>query len=138
MHAYFSGDFGALDGIAVDGGGTSFEEQVWKALRTIPPGTTMTYRRLAEIVRRPRAVRAVGLANARNPVCLVIPCHRIIGSNGHPTGFMFNAPGSLHGGISCALTLYIHCCSGEPDEIVPIDHIDFEPKERVASASSGR
>jgi len=47
----------------------------------------MTYRRLAEIVRRPRAARTVGLANARNPVCLVIPCHRIIGSDGHLTGY---------------------------------------------------
>src|SRR2546422_328710 len=74
--AYFSGEFDALNGITVDCGGTSFEEQIWKALRAIPAGTTMTYRKLAEIVRRPRAVRAVGLANARNPVCLVIPCHR--------------------------------------------------------------
>jgi methylated-DNA-[protein]-cysteine S-methyltransferase len=87
VHGYFSGDLKALNGITVDSDGTSFEEQVWKALRTIPPGTTMTYRRLAEVVRRPRAVRAVGLANARNPVCLVIPCHRIIGSGGHLTGY---------------------------------------------------
>ena len=47
--------------------------------------------------------------------------------------FMFNAPGAIHGGISGGLTLYIHCCSGEPDEIVSIDLIDFEPKEGVAS-----
>jgi len=87
VHEYFSGDLNALNGITVDCGGTSFEEQVWKALRTISPGTTMTYRRLAEIVRRPRAVRAVGLANARNPVCLIIPCHRIIGSDGHLSGY---------------------------------------------------
>ena len=50
-----------------------------------------------------------------------------------PGTFMFNAPDAIHGGISCGLTLYIHCCSGEPDEIVSIDLIDFEPKERVAS-----
>jgi len=87
VHAYFSGDFGALDGIAVDCGGTSFEEQVWKALREIPAGTTTTYRELAEVVRRPAAVRAVGLANARNPVCVVIPCHRIIGSDGYLKGY---------------------------------------------------
>jgi len=48
-----------------------------------------------------------------------------------PGTFMFNAPGAVHGGISCDLTLYIHCCSGEPDEIVSIALIDFEPKERV-------
>jgi len=87
VRAYFSGDLGALDGIAVDCGGTSFEQQVWKALRAIPAGTTTTYRQLAEVVRRPRAVRAVGQANARNPVCLVIPCHRMIGSDGHLKGY---------------------------------------------------
>ena len=86
VRAYFSGDFGALDGIAVDCGGTSFEEQVWKAVRAIPAGTTTTYRNLAEIVRRPRAVRAVGLANARNPVCLAVPFHRVIGSDAHLKG----------------------------------------------------
>jgi methylated-DNA-[protein]-cysteine S-methyltransferase len=64
VHAYFSGDCGALDGIAVDCRGTSFEEQVWNALRAIPAGTTTTSRALAEVVRHPRAVRAVGLANA--------------------------------------------------------------------------
>jgi len=87
LHVYFAGDLNALNGITVDCGGTVFQEQVWKALRSIPAGTTLTYRRLAEIVRRPRAVRAVGRANARNPVCLVIPCHRIIGSDGHLTGY---------------------------------------------------
>ena len=50
-----------------------------------------------------------------------------------PGTFMFNAPGARHGGISCDLTLYIHCCSGEPDEIVSIDLIDFEPKEQPPS-----
>jgi methylated-DNA-[protein]-cysteine S-methyltransferase len=87
VHAYFSGDFRALDDITVDCGGTSFEEQVWRALRRIPAGSTTTYRELAEVVRRPRAVRAVGLANARNPVCLAIPCHRVIGSDGHLKGY---------------------------------------------------
>lgn len=87
VRAYFSGDCGALDGIAVDCGGTSFEERVWKALRAIPAGTTTTYRELAEVVRQPRAVRAVGLANARNPVCLVVPCHRVIGSDGRLKGY---------------------------------------------------
>jgi methylated-DNA-[protein]-cysteine S-methyltransferase len=87
VRAYFSGDLGALDGIAVDCGGTLFEEQVWNALRAIPAGTTTTYRELAELVRHPRAIRAVGRANARNPVCLVIPCHRVIGSDGHLTGY---------------------------------------------------
>ena len=87
VHAYFLGDLSALDGITVDCGGTAFEEQVWNAVREIPAGTTTTYRELAEVVRRPRAVRAVGRANARNPVCLVIPCHRVIGSDGHLKGY---------------------------------------------------
>ena len=87
VRAYFSGDLSALDRIVVDCGGTSFEEQVWKAVRAIPAGTTTTYRELAGVVRRPRAVRAVGLANAHNPVCLVVPCHRLIGSDGHLKGY---------------------------------------------------
>jgi methylated-DNA-[protein]-cysteine S-methyltransferase len=80
LRAYFRGDLQALDDIPVDCGGTAFEQQVWSALRTIPPGTTLTYRKLAELVRRPRAIRAVGRANALNPVCLVVPCHRSWGA----------------------------------------------------------
>lgn len=87
VRAYFSGDAGALDGVAVDCGGTSFEELVWKELRAIPAGATTTYRELAEVVRQPRAVCAVSRANARNPACLVIPCHRMIGSDGHLKGY---------------------------------------------------
>jgi methylated-DNA-[protein]-cysteine S-methyltransferase len=87
LRAYFRGDLEALDDIPVDCGGTDFEEQVWTALRTIPPGTTLTYRKLAELVRRPRAIRAAGRANALNPICLVVPCHRIVGSDGDLTGY---------------------------------------------------
>ena len=87
FRAYFRGDLDALDDIPVDCGGTVFEEQVWTALRTIPPGTTLTYRKLAQLVQRPRAIRAVGRANALNPICLVVPCHRIVGSDGHLTGY---------------------------------------------------
>jgi len=88
VHAYFAGDVRALDGITVDCGGTSFQEEVWNVLRAIPPGSTMTYRELAEVVRRPQAIRAVGAANGRNPVCLVVPCHRVVGSDGHLTGYV--------------------------------------------------
>ena len=87
VRAYFSGDFGALDEIAVDSGGTPFQEQVWSTLRKIPVGATMTYREIAQLLRQPRAIRAVGLANARNPVCLVIPCNRVIGSDGCLRGY---------------------------------------------------
>ena len=87
VRAYFHGDLTALDDIPVHCRGTAFEEQVWAALRTIPPGTTLTYRKLAELVGRPRAIRAVGRANALNPICLVVPCHRIVGSDGDLTGY---------------------------------------------------
>jgi methylated-DNA-[protein]-cysteine S-methyltransferase len=87
VRAYFAGDLDALDGIGVDAGGTTFQQRVWAALRRIPPGATITYATLAARLGQPRAIRAVGLANARNPVSLVIPCHRVIGTGGHLTGY---------------------------------------------------
>ena len=87
VRAYFSGEFDALDDIAVDCGGTTFEERVWASVRAVPAGTTRTYRDVAELIRHPQAIRAVGRANARNPVCLVIPCHRMIGSDGQLRGY---------------------------------------------------
>lgn len=87
VRAYLAGDLRALDGIRVDPGGTPFQRRVWSALRKIPAGTTTTYRELAERLGHPRWSRAVGLANARNPVCLVIPCHRVLGSDGDLTGY---------------------------------------------------
>ena len=67
--------------------GTPFQQRVWAALRTIPYGTTWSYRELAEHIGAPTAVRAVGAANGRNPVWLVVPCHRVIGSSGALTGY---------------------------------------------------
>ncbi len=67
--------------------GTPFEQRVWEALLTIPHGRTATYRDIAAAVGNPRAVRAVGRANGRNPIPIIIPCHRIIGSNGKLTGY---------------------------------------------------
>lgn len=87
LRAYFAGDLAALDAIAVDAGGTPFEERCWQALRTIPSGTTTTYRKLAAVVRHPRAIRAVGRANARNPISIVVPCHRLVGSDGDLRGY---------------------------------------------------
>lgn len=87
LRAYFAGDLRALDGIAVAAGGTAFERLVWDAVRAIPPGATRTYGELARLIGRPRAVRAVGRANGRNPVCLVIPCHRVVGSDGRLRGY---------------------------------------------------
>ena len=67
--------------------GTDFQRVVWSALRTIPEGTTISYRELAARIGKPDAVRAVGLANGRNPIPIVVPCHRVIGANGSLTGF---------------------------------------------------
>ena len=85
--AYFAGQTEAFDESAWEGAGTEFQKTVWKALCTIPVGETWTYAQLAERIGRPTAVRAVGLANGSNPVALVVPCHRVIGSNGSLTGY---------------------------------------------------
>ena len=85
--AYFAGDLTALDRLAVETGGTAFQRTVWRALRSICVGTTMSYAALARAIGRPAAVRAVGLANGANPVGIVVPCHRVIGSDGTLTGY---------------------------------------------------
>lgn len=87
LAAYFAGDRDALDALAVDAGGTPFQERVWTTLRRIPAGETITYRELARRAGVPDAVRAVGAANGANPVWLAIPCHRVIGSDGSLTGY---------------------------------------------------
>ncbi len=87
IRAYFGGKLNAIDSIQVDPGGTVFQQTVWEALRTIPPGTTRTYRGLAGQIGWPNAWRAVGRANALNPISIVLPCHRLIGSNGALTGY---------------------------------------------------
>lgn len=79
---YLDGDLAALDGVAVDLGGTAFQRDVWAALREIPPGVSITYAGLARRVGRPRAARAVGGANGANPVSLFVPCHRVVGRDG--------------------------------------------------------
>ena len=85
--AYFDGDLSALRKVAWHGDGTVFQQSVWRALTQIPPGETWSYGRLAAHLGRPSAVRAVGLANGANPVALIAPCHRVIGSNGSLTGY---------------------------------------------------
>ena len=67
--------------------GTPFHQEVWAALRTIPYGETRTYGQIAAAIGRPRACRAVGMANNRNPVAIVVPCHRVVGSTGALTGY---------------------------------------------------
>ena len=87
VEAYFSGDLHAVDTLAVETAGTLFQRTVWAALRRIPAGQTMSYGSLAAAIGRPRAVRAVGLANGANPIGIVVPCHRVIGSSGSLTGY---------------------------------------------------
>lgn len=85
--AYFAGELRAFDGVAVRTAGTAFQEAVWAALRAIPAGQTRSYGQLATAIGRPRAVRAAGLANGRNPVAVLTPCHRVIGADGAMTGY---------------------------------------------------
>ena len=87
VSAYFAGDARAFDGVPVKTAGTEFQEAVWAALRAIPAGETRSYGQLAAAVGRPKAVRAAGLANGRNPVAVLTPCHRVIGADGTLTGY---------------------------------------------------
>jgi methylated-DNA-[protein]-cysteine S-methyltransferase len=87
MAAYFAGELAAIDSLPVQTAGTPFQREVWRALRAIACGTTVSYAQLAAAIGRPAAVRAVGLANGSNPVSIVVPCHRVIGSNGSFTGY---------------------------------------------------
>jgi methylated-DNA-[protein]-cysteine S-methyltransferase len=87
LAAYFGGDLTAIDTVPVTTAGTSFQREVWAALRKIRPGTTLSYGALAQRLGRPTSVRAVGLANGANPVAIVVPCHRVIGADASLTGY---------------------------------------------------
>jgi methylated-DNA-[protein]-cysteine S-methyltransferase len=87
INRYFAGDIEAINDIPVQTAGTAFQRSVWNELRKIPSGTPISYGRLAEQIARPTAVRAVGLANGANPIGVVVPCHRVIGSTGSLTGY---------------------------------------------------
>lgn len=84
---YFAGELGAIEALPVQTAGTPFQRKVWRALREIPCGVTASYAQLAARIGQPTAVRAVGLANGANPVGVVVPCHRVIGSDGSLTGY---------------------------------------------------
>ena len=86
LSAYFRGERSAFD-LPLAPAGTPFQQEVWNELRKIPHGETVSYAQLAERVGRPGSYRAVGAANGRNPLPIVIPCHRVIGSNGKLTGY---------------------------------------------------
>ncbi|WP_028111489.1 methylated-DNA--[protein]-cysteine S-methyltransferase [Ferrimonas kyonanensis] len=88
--------------LPLDMRGTAFQQQVWQALMTIPYGETCAYSDIAERIGRPKSVRAVGAANGRNPVAVVVPCHRVIGKDGSLTGYA--------GGVELKLALLDHEC----------------------------
>lgn len=87
LRRYFDGDLDSLDAVPVELHGTPFQQRVWLALRTVKPGTTLSYSELAARVGSPSAIRAVGAANGANPIAIVLPCHRIIGRDGSLTGY---------------------------------------------------
>jgi len=87
IKAYLEGAADALEAVAVDPGGTPFQQKVWSALRKIPAGRTLSYGSLARRIGRPTGARAVATANAANPISIVIPCHRVIGSDGSLRGY---------------------------------------------------
>ncbi|MBZ4418020.1 methylated-DNA--[protein]-cysteine S-methyltransferase [Myxococcus sp. RHSTA-1-4] len=111
MAAYFEGDLGVITRLPVETGGTPFQRSVWAALRDIPCGTTVSYAELARRIGRPSAVRAVGLANGANPVGIVVPCHRVVGSNGSLTGY--------GGGIERKRWLLAHEGHGAAQPLLP-------------------
>ena len=86
LQAYFDGGLSEFD-LPLAPQGTEFQMKVWRELRNIPFGETISYAELARRIGRPTASRAVGHSNARNPISIIVPCHRVIGSNGSLTGF---------------------------------------------------
>jgi len=86
LREYFAGERRSFD-LPLSPTGTEFQKNVWAALKAIPYGKLRSYRDIAESLDNPKAVRAVGAANGRNPIPIVVPCHRVIGSDGSLTGF---------------------------------------------------
>lgn len=111
INNYFAGDLTAIDALPVKTEGTPFQREVWRALRKIKCGATVSYGKLAEQIGRPTAVRAVGLANGANPIGVVVPCHRVIGSNGSLTGY--------GGGMERKRWLLEHESKGQSLELEP-------------------
>lgn len=86
LDEYFAGDRTDFD-VQLAPSGTNFQQRVWEALRTIPYGEVRSYGEIAESIGRPSASRAVGAANGRNPISIIVPCHRVIGASGAMTGY---------------------------------------------------
>jgi methylated-DNA-[protein]-cysteine S-methyltransferase len=112
IDAYFAGDLKAIDNLPVATAGTEFQRAVWRALRQIPCGETLSYGALARRIGRAAAVRAVGHANGSNPVSIVVPCHRVIGSDRSLTGY--------GGGIERKRWLLAHEQSADASAALPL------------------
>ncbi|NKB77383.1 MAG: methylated-DNA--[protein]-cysteine S-methyltransferase [Gammaproteobacteria bacterium] len=87
LDAYFDFDWSAFDGLSITTGGTEFQQSVWRELGRIPTGSAISYQQLAKTINKPKAIRAVASSNARNPISIIIPCHRVIGKNGALRGY---------------------------------------------------
>lgn len=87
LERYFAKDWTAFDGLPLAAVGTPFQQRVWRELCAIPVGKTVSYGDIAHRIDSPRGLRAVGLANGSNPIAIIVPCHRVIGSNGSLTGY---------------------------------------------------
>jgi methylated-DNA-[protein]-cysteine S-methyltransferase len=86
LNEYFSGKRKSFS-LPLDSKGTDFQKSIWSALVDIPFGKTVSYGDIANVINNPKAVRAVGAANGKNPISIIVPCHRVIGSNGKLTGY---------------------------------------------------
>lgn len=107
LACYFDGDLDYVPSVPLDTQGTAFQRRVWEAIETIPPGSTASYGELASTIGRPAAVRAVGRAVGRNPLSILVPCHRVVGADGSLTGYA--------GGVEAKQFLLEHERSHRPD-----------------------
>jgi methylated-DNA-[protein]-cysteine S-methyltransferase len=119
LAAYFAGERRDFE-LPLAAAGTPFQERVWRALRAIPYGQTMSYGELARRLDAPNAMRAVGAANGRNPLAIVVPCHRVIGARGELTGF--------GGGIARKRWLLQHEGALSADVPLFADVVDASPR----------
>jgi methylated-DNA-[protein]-cysteine S-methyltransferase len=107
LAAYFAGELRVFD-LPLAPEGTDFQRAVWRALTQVPFGVTWSYRAIALAVGRPTATRAVGAANGRNPISIIVPCHRVIGADGTLTGYGGGLPRKRwlleHEGVACPET----------------------------------
>ena len=107
---YFSGSRSSFD-LELDATGTAFQMAAWGALQHIPHGSTRTYQQQAAAIGCPASIRAVGTANGKNPICIIVPCHRVIGANGSLTGY--------GGGLRAKQWLLSHEAGHLPPELQP-------------------